>query len=303
MRFEAKLPDDSVNVSPGSPAREALILIGGAAGLVLALTVVVALLLELLIPMLPPTTEVRLFSTLPESFGDDEPGSPTDLRTERVQALLDRLVMRWSDTPYPGFQIQVATQSEVNAFALPGGIIVVTSGLLDRVESENELAFVLGHELGHFAGRDHLRGIGRQVALAIAGRLIGLGRDQTQGLTGILGTLAARGFDRQQESRADVFGLRLVVAEYGHAGGIREVFERVLASGLPGDTTEVPPSKSRDQTDREATVLRGLSPYWSTHPLSAARIRALEDRIRSEGFAAAGGQVRWPFEGTRVGDP
>ena len=46
----------------------------------------------------------------------------------------------------------------MNAVALPGGNIVVFAGLLKEIKSENELAMILGHELGHFAHRDHLRG-------------------------------------------------------------------------------------------------------------------------------------------------
>lgn len=303
MQFDPKLPDDSVNVSPGSPISEALILLAGVAGLALALTVAVALSLEILIPLLPAATEVRLFSALGDSFGDDSSETPADDRTERVQALLDRIADRWSDSPYDGFEVRILAENEVNAFAYPGGVVVVTSGLLDRIRSENELAFILGHELGHFAGRDHLRGIGRQLALTTAWSLLGLGRDQTEGLVGLLGLLASRGFDRQQESRADEFGLRLMIAEYGHAGGIHEVFDRVLTNGSAADGREDGKSKPDDASDRETTGLRGLSNYWSTHPLSVARTRDLENRIREGGWASEGEQSSWPQDGRRAEAP
>lgn len=294
MRFEAKLPDDSVNVSPGSPVGEALLLIVGVAGLVLALTVAVAFSLDLLIPKLPATIEFRLCSALRDSFGTEDRKTPPDRRVERVQSVLDRMAARWEDSPYPKFEAHIVTRDEVNAFALPGGVVVVTSALLDRIGSENELAFILGHELGHFAGRDHLRGIGRELALAIAWSLLGSNGAQAGQLVGVLGTLASRGFDRQQESQADAFGLRLLVAEYGHAGGTREVFEHVLSTGTTDETSSAADPKRDDGADPEATGLGGLASYWSTHPLSASRIRDLEQRIDQAGVARDGERVPWP---------
>lgn len=301
MRFEAKLPDDSVNVSRGSPVGEALLLIVGVAGLLLALTVAVALSLELLIPKLPAEVEVRLFSGLRDAIETEERAAAADPRAERVQAVLDRMAARWTDSPYPGFEARVAEQDEVNAFAFPGGVVVVTSALLDRVESENELAFILGHELGHFAGRDHLRGIGRELAVAIVWSLIGSNGAQAGELVGLLGTLASRSFDRQQESQADDFGLRLLVAEYGHAGGTREVFEHVLSTDATDDASPharqrsdgEPDLQSDPESDHDSAGLAGLSSYWSTHPLSAARIRELEQRVREGGFASDGERVPW----------
>ena len=56
----------------------------------------------------------------------------------------------------------------MNALALPGDRIVIFSGLVNRVKSENELMMVLGHELGHFAHRDRLRSLGQELLLPIA---------------------------------------------------------------------------------------------------------------------------------------
>ena len=108
--------------------------------------------------------------------------------------------------------------------ALPGGLIVVTQGLLDQVESENELAFVLGHELGHFRNRDHLRALGRGVVISLFFAVV-TGND-VAGL-GIKATdLTLRGFSREQETRADEFGLAIVHAEYGHVNQASRLFER-----------------------------------------------------------------------------
>ena len=60
-------------------------------------------------------------------------------------------------------------------------------GLLENVESENELAFVLGHELGHFRNRDHLRGLGRGIAFSLVLVAGGRGRWRQCGRTRVIG--------------------------------------------------------------------------------------------------------------------
>jgi Zn-dependent protease with chaperone function len=59
----------------------------------------------------------------------------------------------------------------VNAMAVPGGKMVVFSGLLDSLSSTNGLMFVLAHEVGHFKNRDHLRLMGRGIVLSILAML------------------------------------------------------------------------------------------------------------------------------------
>ena len=156
-----------------------------------------------------------------------------------------------------------------NALAFPGGLVVVTSGLLEQVESENELAFVLGHEIGHFRHRDHLRGIGRGVAFALVMGALGLGGSGGAAqLAALSGQLAARGFDRDQESDADRFGLALVQQEYGHVAGAWEFFQR-----LP---------------DLDGSVEKEIVHYLATHPLSEERIEALHALALERGWSQMG---------------
>lgn len=284
MRFEAGLPDESVNVSEGSVTREALILVGGVAISVLLLTLTLALSIEAIVPWIPASVEVRIFSAVAAHFGSeggDTEGEGIDPRGPSVQAILDRLAAQWPESPYSSFRVHVTEDATPNAYALPGGLLVVTSGLLDRIETENELAFVLGHELGHFAGRDHLRGLGRGLAISLAWTALGLGGDQIEHLASLASAFSTRHFDRTQESDADRFGLELIVAEYGHAAGTAAVFERVL-SDSEADSTSLGP----DRMDR-------LSATLSTHPLGPDRIAALEAARATAGYPAAGPQIPW----------
>jgi predicted Zn-dependent protease len=271
MRFDPKLPDDRVNVSVQHPLRDATLLVAGVCGLAVIVVLAISLTVDLLVPYIPPVVELRFFSLV--DFQDDaDLAELEDPRTNRVQALLDRLAMRWPENPY-AFRVSVLDQSEPNAFALPGGRIVITRGLLDSVSSESELAFVLGHEIGHFKQRDHLRDLGRGIALSIAISALDLGGaggalDLLSGATGI----ADRNFDRSQESGADEIGLELVWREYGNVSGALNFFDRF------------PRATSR--------LEKQFQSYLATHPIHSDRVESLREMAdarvwRRDGIPAA----------------
>jgi predicted Zn-dependent protease len=118
----------------------------------------------------------------------------------------------------------------VNAIAVPGGTIVVLSGLLDKVDSRAEIAFVLAHELGHFHHRDHLKGLGRAlVALVLVLSVTILGEDSpaAEFIFNSLGQVEMK-FSRDQERAADLFAVNLLKKCYGSADGALD-FMRKLA--------------------------------------------------------------------------
>jgi Zn-dependent protease with chaperone function len=271
VSFDPSLPKEGVNVSGTHPLREAVVLLAAVAGAGALLVVLAAAAVDPLVRHLPPSLEVKLFSTAwLADFGAGEEGEQgeVDPRAQALQELVGRLGRHWAGHPYP-FRVAVWEQEPPNALALPGGRIVVTTGLLEQVESENELAFVLGHELGHFRNRDHLRGLGRGLAFALvmaAGGVSGAG--SAAELAAVAGQLAERGFDREQERSADRFGLALVAAEYGHVAGAAEFFGR-----LPEPAGEV--------EQRIAT-------YLATHPLNRERLEALRQAAAEEGWSTTG---------------
>ncbi|MBW2494022.1 MAG: M48 family metallopeptidase, partial [Deltaproteobacteria bacterium] len=166
------------------------------------------------------------------------------------------------------FEIAIWDTPEANAVALPGGVIALTRGLLENVESENELAFALGHELGHFRNRDHLRGLGRGVAFSLLLVAVGIGGGGSAvEIASLAGRFAQRGFDREQEIEADRFGLALLAAEYGHVSGAEAFFEHLPEPG---------------------GLDAGLAGYFSTHPLHVDRIRALRETTDEMGWELRG---------------
>src|SRR4030095_5667387 len=84
-------------------------------------------------------------------------------------------VARYAGRPQLDWRFAVVNSSQVNAFAVPGGYIYITQGLLFRMSNEAQLAGVLGHESGHIARRHTVKQIGRQKT--------------TQGLSSVVGVV------------------------------------------------------------------------------------------------------------------
>lgn len=147
----------------------------------------------------------------------------------------------------------VVCSKDINAFALPGGRILLTSALLENLKSENGLVFVMGHEAGHILNRDHVRGLGRQLIFALGGSLLGFTDASSLAL---INTTIRRVYDRHQESHADNYGIELNKKVYGHTWGSDELFEIL--------------------DKREGTFQRAFSRIASTHPPSADRRAALK---------------------------
>lgn len=146
-------------------------------------------------------------------------------------------------------QFSVNCSKEVNAFALPGGRIQLTRGLLQNLKTENGLLFVMGHELAHVVHRDHLRGMGRQLVTAVGAAIFGM--NDIGGLSAV-NSMLLQVYSREQEASADDFALNVLGKVYGHTEGASELFEIILKE--------------------EAKVPAAFRKFSSTHP-------ATEDRI------------------------
>jgi Zn-dependent protease with chaperone function len=168
MRFQPKEPEEAINYSRESLVREAavLLLATGLAAAVLFLILGEAI--EFAVPRIPVRWEKSILGTLARALDADD----TVTSGAALDELARRIASRWPDSGYE-FHVSIAENDTPNASALPGGGIVVTRGLIEQSESENELAFVLAHELGHFHGRDHLRGIGRAAAFTLLSATLG----------------------------------------------------------------------------------------------------------------------------------
>jgi Zn-dependent protease with chaperone function len=267
MTFEPRVPRDDVNVSSTHPLSEAAFLLAAIVLVMAGLVVLSGLVVEAAARWLPVGIEARWLGALAAVSDTD------DSREPALDALLQRLAAHWPDAPYR-FQVHVTQADDPNALALPGGAIVVTSALLERTQSENELAFVLAHELGHFRHRDHLRALGRRLLVGlVSAAASSLGNDGAT-LPWTVGELMTLRFDRAQESAADRFALEIVAAEYGHVNGATRFFERL-------------PDAAGSNSER-------ASAWLASHPVTADRIDAMHEETARRGLATQGALTPLP---------
>ncbi|MFN2308258.1 MAG: M48 family metalloprotease [Gammaproteobacteria bacterium] len=191
--------------------------------------------------------------------------------TAYVQRVGERLVPH-SHRPNLIYRFTVLDSQDVNAFALPGGYIYITRGLLAYLNSEAELAAVLGHELGHVTARHSVRQHSAATATGLLGAVIA-GASGVQGagdLAQIAGTAFVRGYGREHELEADRLG-----AEYlARSSYDPQAMLRVIGVLKDQETFELQRAK---EEGREPRVYHGL---FSTHPANDTRLQ--------EAIAAAG---------------
>lgn len=190
----------------------------------------------------------QLLSTVPDIA--TESYSP---QQQHLQDLANSLATLNSNHSLP-LTIHIQKNNYPNAAILPGGHILVTTSLLEEAESENELAFVLAHELGHHVVRDPLKALGRSLVLVTVASALGFGNANTD-IISLTGSLSGLHYSRQQETAADIYALSTVINFYGHGGASLDFFERIQA--------------------KNEEHLGKLSVYFSTHPLTEERIELL----------------------------
>jgi predicted Zn-dependent protease len=226
-RYTPKNLEQNVNVSDPFPVMELIRLLLISLVVISVFYVGLGFAVDWVIPNIPPSVEPTVFKTYVQEFD----ALPEDSRSGPIaRKIVQRLEQHLPNSQY-AFNVKVVDDDAVNAVAFPGGNIVVFTGLLREVRSEEELAFILSHEIGHITHRDHLRSMGR-VMVFIAFSNIILGPDNT--LNKFISKsikLSELQFSKQQESQADSFGLDLMNKTYHHVGGGISFFERVLLDG------------------------------------------------------------------------
>lgn len=177
---------------------------------------------------------------------------------EAIQKMVDRLAPHAS-TKGLDFDVHVFRSPMVNAFALPGGKIIVFTGLIEKADSPEQVAGVLGHEMAHATLRHGLERIGQSLGMAAAVTLL-IGN--TEGVIAAGADLfqlaSVNSYGRAQESAADAEGVRML-----HEAGIDP-------TGLP---------KFFETLKHEEGDIPDAISWISTHPQHEDRIEALEKQI------------------------
>ena len=189
-----------------------------------------------------------------------------------LQAYVDQVGQRVvqqseaSETPYP-FEFHLLSDTEtVNALALPGGQIFVTAGLLSRLDTEAQLAGVLGHEIAHVVARHGAEQLARQQlgamlvnAVRIAASDDPSNAQQAGAIAQIVNQFVSLRYSRDDEIESDRLGFRFMTAAGYNPEGIVELMQILNAAQGQGQQLE----------------------FLSTHPNPSNRIVKLKNLISS----------------------
>jgi Zn-dependent protease with chaperone function len=261
MKYTPRLPKSNVNVTPTSMLREFLVLTLSLLGIVIAIYILLGFVVDLIVPHISTDLETKMSKLFIQAVDAENIDSKWD---GYVQALVEDLQKRCTKLPYP-FKVHIRKASSVNALALPSGHIIVFTGLLDKITSENQLAFAFAHEMGHYANRDHLRGVGRAfVFITISTFLFGSDSNISQMLANAL-NITELSFSRKQEARADEFALEVLNCAYGNVAGATDLFKRLPKEQDPGE----------------------IGHYFASHPENLKRINHLNKIIKERGYRLA----------------
>ncbi|MEL6930274.1 MAG: M48 family metallopeptidase [Cyanobacteria bacterium J06600_6] len=185
------------------------------------------LLVNLIITFIPPSFEQTLGAAIVPVYEQQAVDSP---QQKTLNQLLDRLeanlpAEQQKNDPY---QVLYIPEDTVNAIAIPGNRVIIYKGLLKEVESENELMMVLGHELGHFANRDHLRGLGNILVVRVTlAYLLGDANFFKSIVATAVRSISSASYSQKQEKQADKFGLMLLDKTYGQVAGSTDFFQKL----------------------------------------------------------------------------
>lgn len=178
---------------------------------------------------------------------------------------IGRRISALSNRQEVAYDFTVLNTPEVNAFAAPGGFVFVTRGLLEKVEDENQLAFVIGHEIGHITRKHSIkameRGLGASLLLTI---FLGGDAGSKEQIAGIVSSLLFLKRSRKNEFEADWQGVHLSrragFNPYG-GNGFFKVLSKMEGKGM-GNFEKV-------------------ASFFSTHPPTKDRISRATEHIMS----------------------
>ena len=210
------------------------------------------------------------------AIGDDTAarllGAAALVNDPQLQQYVNR-VGRWlaaqTERPNLPWHFGVLDAPELNAFAVPGGTIFVTRGLVAQLKNEAELAGVLGHEISHIVMKHHLKVLEKSKLVGVASSLLSsqvssrnaLGNAVAQNLLGNGAEAVARGLDKDAEYEADRMGVVLATRAGYEPYGLPEVLEK-LARMKPGDDS--------------------MALLFKTHPAPQDRLGRLGDAMQNK---------------------
>jgi len=215
-----------------------------------------------------------------EAYG----GAYPDAKLGGYVAGIATRVARATNAPEAQYRVTVLDSPIVNAFALPGGYVYVTRGLMALANDEAELAGVIGHEMGHVVARHSAQRQTAAMGTTLLGAVLGavIGNQAASQAIGLGGQGLLAGYSRDQEFESDMLGFRYLAAAGYDPFGVADFLKTMGAqAALEARLRNVPHDATRND-------------WLASHPATAARVEAAISHARDGGAT--------PGQGTRNRD-
>lgn len=245
--------EDNVNVGSSNAILEFVILLAGIAFICFILYIFADILGSFFIDRMPDETQMKIENAF--SFGIKPRVSVKNNDIVKLENIRDKIIPLDKNLQRKSsFPIYEIPEKEINAFVAPNGTIFFTKGILDEVKDEEVLAFVLAHELGHYAHRDHLKGLSRQIIISVLLSLFSSGQHNVDLTVGSIADLNGLTYSRKQEREADRYANKVVFQLYGDNEGAVKFF------------------KMLEEKEKAPEFLQ----YFSTHPSTVQRLKLIQ---------------------------
>ena len=220
----------------------------------------------------PPAMEAKLgeqaLDGLDSKYGYFSPSKTAHTRKASIVAALKKLCVSMQDCPDYRLEFRAGGMIGANAFALPGGIMVVTDEMVALSKNDNEIIAVLAHELGHVkqrhAFRQSLQGVLSGLILAaVTGDVSSVG-------SGLPAALMQMRYSREHEIEADIFALAAMQKACVPPSAFAEILQRLQNQTFGDENAEKAKSTKKTQKQKHSDSVPEI---LSTHPDTMARIK------------------------------
>ncbi len=261
MKYTPVDIEENVNISKVSPLVQAFQIMAGFFIVVAALFVVCSIFADFIVQYIPIEWEHKLFV------------KNTKSKYPQTQAKLNELVQglckKTKSKNCKYYKLNIITCKQPNAYASLGGQILVTDSFLKFIKSENELSFVLSHELSHIINKDPEKNLSRQILMGLILSIF----TQDAKVAEIMNYSANNvtlAYSREVEKRADLEAVETINNYYGNTAGSIDLFERIM------------------KKDKNPEIFY----YFSTHPPYQSRIENIKNYIKENNYFYNSSQKR-----------
>jgi len=279
LNYENPAPKEDANYTIEHPLKEFTHLVIGLGVVLIIAVMVLSAAAGYLAKFIPIEYEQKMVSQIDFSFSDsaDTVSEEDQQIQQRLQALADKLVARMDLPEGTNIKVHYSSSETVNALATLGGNVVFFKGLLDKIETEEELAAVMAHEIAHIKHRHPIVALGKGVTLATLASVIGGASESSAGqwLIGNTVNLTLLQFSRSQERQSDATAADALYKTYGHIQGAEKLFENF------------------SELESESIDFSGGLDIFRSHPYSDDRWRDLEKLAHENQWPTQGEFTPW----------